>query len=202
LIGSIYGRLLGLAYALRYPANLRSLTTVGGLASVPLARVEMERLRRAIPLEVQERLDQHERAGTTADPEYQAAAMVFYRRYLCRLDPWPVELSRSFELTATHPVYPYMNGPSEFTITGTIRDLDLSGELGRITAPTLVLGGRYDEVTPRIASQIRDRVAGARGITFTESAHLPFWEEPALFLDVVDRFLKGVDADRRSNRAR
>jgi proline-specific peptidase len=193
LVGSSYGGLLAIAVALAHPATLRSLTTVGGLASVPFASAEMDRLRGGLPAEVRAVLDRCEADGTTSRPEYAAAAMVFYRQFVCRLDPWPAELTRSLELAATHPVYPYMNGPSEFTITGTIRDIDLSGDLPRIRAPTLVLGGRYDEVTPRVAAQIRDGIPGARGLTFLESSHMPFWEERDRFTEVVGDFLSGVD---------
>jgi proline-specific peptidase len=193
LVGSSYGGLLGLAVALAHPEGLRSLTTVGGLASVPLVQQEMDRLRAELPRDVRETLDRCEANGDTASAEYQAAAMVFYRRHVCRLETWPPELLRTFESMAERPVYRLMNGPSEFAITGTIRNVDISGELSRIRIPTLVLGGRYDEVTPRVAEQIRAGIPGARSLTFAESSHLPFWEERALFGDVVANFLRSVD---------
>ena len=195
LIGSSYGGLLALAVALAYPESLASLVTVGGLASVPLASAEMVRLRAALPPGVQETLDRCEASGNTGSREYADAAMVFYRRHLCRMSPWPPELSRSLELTNTHPVYRLMNGPSEFTITGTIRDIDLSSQLYRIRLPTLVLGGRFDEVTPRVAAQIRDGIPGARSVTFAKSSHVPFWEERKRFMKTVAAFLGSVDRE-------
>ena len=197
LLGSSYGGLLAIAVALAHPGSLRSLVTVGGLASVPLASAEMQVLRHALPPDVQEVLDRCEADGTTSSAEYQAAAREFYRRHLCRLNPWPPELDRSLELALSHPVYPLMNGPSEFTITGTIRDVDLSRELHRIRVPTLVLGGRFDEVAPKVAEQIRTGVPGAHGVTFSESAHVPFWEERDRFMAVVARFLDMVDRSPR-----
>ena len=195
LVGSSYGGLLALAVALAKPEQLRSLTTVGGLASVPLASEEMARLRAQLPGEVRSTLDRCEASGATAGPEYAAAAMVFYRKHLCRLWPFPPELARSLEFCASRPVYPLMNGPSEFTITGTIRNIDLSPQLHRIHMPTLVLGGRYDEVTPRVAEQIRRGIAGARGFTFEESSHVPFWEERERFTAVLSDFLRTVDRE-------
>lgn len=194
LLGSSYGGLLALAFARAHPQALRSLTTVGGLASAPLAREEVTRLVRELPEEVRATIERCEAGGDTAGPEYAAAAMAFYRRHLCRLPSWPRELQRSLELAAERPVYRYMNGPNEFTITGTIRDLDLSEGLGSIHAPTLVLGGRYDEVTPRVAQQIADGIPGARAVTFENSSHTPFWEERGHFMDVVADFLRSVDA--------
>ena len=193
LVGSSYGGLLAIAVALAHPATLRSLTTVGGLASVPFASAEMDRLRGGLPAEVRAVLDRCEADGTTSRPEYAAAAMVFYRQFVCRLDPWPAELTRSLELAATHPVYPYMNGPSEFTITGTIKDIDLTPQLARIRVPTLVLGGRFDEVTPRVAEQIYRGIPGAQHHTFERSAHVPFWEERAAFGRILGAFLRDVD---------
>jgi hypothetical protein len=32
---------------------------------------------------------EHEAAGFTGCPEYQAAILGFYRKHVCRLDPWP-----------------------------------------------------------------------------------------------------------------
>lgn len=189
LIGSSYGGLLAIAVALRRPGTLRSLTTVGGLASVPLTVSEMNRLRGNLPEATRRVLDRCEAAGTTESAEYQEACMTFYRRHLCRLDPWPPEVVRTMELMAQRPVYRYMNGPSEFTITGTIRDVDLSGQLGKIRLPTLVLGGKHDEVTPVVAAQIRDGIPGARGVTFEGSSHMPFWEERGRFGQVVGDFL-------------
>lgn len=196
LLGSSYGGLLALAVALAHPEGLRSLITVGGLASVPLTSAEMQVLRHALPRSVQETLDRCEAEGTTGSPEYQAAAMEFYRRHVCRLASWPPELTRSLELALSHPVYPLMNGPSEFTITGTIKEVDLSPQLPRIHLPSLVLGGRYDEVTPKVADQIRHGIPGAQGVTFVESSHTPFWEERERFMAVVARFLDTVDRGR------
>ncbi|MGG7381585.1 hypothetical protein ACQ7B2_23535, partial [Escherichia coli] len=47
------------------------------------------RLREGLPQEVEETLRHHEEAGTTDNPAYEEAAMVFSKRHVCRLDPWP-----------------------------------------------------------------------------------------------------------------
>jgi proline iminopeptidase len=193
LLGSSYGGLLALAYTLAHPEALRSLTTVGGLASVPFTSAEMARLRAELPASVRATLDRCEASGATGSAEYKAAAMEFYRRHVLRLSPWPPEVERTFELIERRPVYALMNGPSEFTITGTIRDIDLSSQLPRIRTPTLVLGGRYDEVSPAVAQQIASAIPGARSVTFSESSHLPFWEERERFMAVLSSFLRSVD---------
>jgi proline iminopeptidase len=95
-------------------------------------------------------------------------------------------------------VYGEMNGPNEFTISGTIRDIDLTEQLSTIHVPTLVLGGRYDEVTPRVAEQIHRSIAGSRRVEFEKSSHLPFWEERSEFHRVVAEFLRSVEPSREA----
>jgi hypothetical protein len=37
-----------------------------------------------------------EAASTTESPEYEEAMMLYYRRHVCRLDPWPACLQPAF----------------------------------------------------------------------------------------------------------
>ena len=148
----------------------------------------------ATAAEVQEALTRHEAAGTTDDPAYQEAMQVFYRRHVCRLDPWPDDVVRSFALMEEDPtVYGTMNGPSEFHVIGTIRDWDITARLGEIAVPTLLVSGRHDEATPRIVEEMRDRIPGAEWVLFEDSSHMPHVEEPEAFLDAVGGFLTRVD---------
>jgi len=191
LIGSSYGGLLAIAYTLAHPRGVRSLTTTGGLASVPLASREMLRLKRALPKRARAVLQRYERRREFEHPAYQAATLEFYRRHLIRLDPMPNDVAYTLD-HLSKPVYYTMNGPNEFTITGTIRSIDLTGELRRIRAPTLVTGGRYDEVTPRVAESLHRHIPGSEHVTFERSSHMPMWEERARYIDAVASFLDRV----------
>lgn len=194
VLGSSYGGMLALAYAIAHPEGVRSLVIASGLASVPLAQSEMERLCRELPPPFPAFLEKHAARGEFRHPEYLAAAELFYRRHVCRLDPWPPELVRTLELMEGGPKYRYMNGPNEFTITGTTRDFDLTARLGEIRVPTLVTVGKYDEVTPKVARAIRDGVAGAELSEFSESSHTAFWEERDRYMERVGAFLRSVPA--------
>jgi proline iminopeptidase len=202
LLGSSYGGLLGLAYAIKYQQHLRSLITVGGLPDVPFASAEMNRLIDELPAEDARAIREHAARGELTHPDYVRATHRFYHTYLCRLPEWPPELDRTLQLGDERPVYRYMNGPNEFTITGTIRDINLVADLPRIRVPTLVLGGRYDEVTPKVAQQIHDAIPGSRRVTFEKSSHTPFWEERETFMAVVAAFLQDVDRTTTPSGAR
>jgi proline iminopeptidase len=193
LIGSSYGGLLALSYAIKYQRHLRSLTTVGGLADVPFTSAEMNRLIDELPPEDSKAIRLHASRGELTHPDYVRATNRFYHTYLCRLPEWPAELVLSLKLGDERPVYRYMNGPNEFTITGTIRDVNITADLPKIRVPTLVAGGRYDEVTPAVAEQIHAGIPGSRRVTFEHSSHIPFWEERDAFMTTVAAFLESVD---------
>ncbi|MDG6954933.1 MAG: proline iminopeptidase-family hydrolase, partial [Nitrososphaerota archaeon] len=188
LIGSSWGGMLAIAYALKYQRNMSTLTTVGGLHSVPLTVREMQRMKEKLPIAVQTTMAKYESLGEYENQEYADAVMVYYKRHLCRLDPWPDEVSYSLE-HVSKPVYGTMNGPNEFTITGNIRYWDVTSRLRTIRVPTLVLGGRYDEVSPIVAREIHKHVKGSELTIFPKSSHLPFWEERSAFMKRVLRFL-------------
>jgi proline iminopeptidase len=191
VVGSSWGGMLGIAYALKYQRRMKSLVTVGGLHSVPMASREMEKMKGSLPPDVRRILDEHESRGEYDDPEYMKAVDVFYRRHLCRLEKFPEELNYTLQ-HISRPVYGTMNGPNEFTIVGNIRYWDVTDELHRIRVPTLIVHGRYDEISQRFVMEIHRRVKGSRLVVFNCSSHLPFWEEREKFMAVVREFLASV----------
>src|SRR5207237_6555316 len=188
--GHAWGGMLGMLDAIGRPEGLASLIVESSPASVPEWMVEVGRLRNELPPRVQSTLVQHEAAGTTDSPEYEEAMMVFYRRHVCRTDPWPDFVNRTFEgLLANPEVYYTMNGPSEFHVIGVIKDFDISGDLGKIRVPTLLFSGRYDEVTPATMQRVHEGIQGSELVVFEESSHMSQAEEPAAVLDLVRGFL-------------
>jgi proline iminopeptidase len=135
-----------------------------------------------------------ERKEAFDDPAYARAAMAFYRRHICRLRTWPRELTRSLR-DVSLPVYRTMWGPSEFAVQGSLRYWDVTDRLPTIRVPTLITGGKYDEITPRIARTLHRAIRGSELAIFPNSSHLPMWEERERYMQVVGRFLRR-QADR------
>ena len=155
--------MLAMDHALDRPAGLRGIVVADSPASMTLWVSEANRLRANLPRDVQETLTRHEEAGTTDDPEYEAAVAVFYARHVCRVVPIPDCVERSFAQIAANPaVYHAMNGPSEFHVIGSLKVWDITDRLHEITTPTLLVSGRHDEATPLIVGEIHEHIPGAR----------------------------------------
>jgi proline-specific peptidase len=196
ILGQSWGGMLAMEYALTQPAGLASLTLADSPASASQWITELSRLRTELPPDVQATLLKHEAAGTPDHPAYQEAMMVFYRRHLCRLDPWPDCLNRTFAKIMHSPeVYGTMWGPSEFHVTGTLKDWQILDRLGEINVPTLVVGGRYDEATPTITETVHRGISGSEWVIFENSSHMPHLEETQQYLQRLTAFLKRVEAD-------
>ena len=72
-----------------------------------------------------------------------------------------------------------------------LRDADLRASLGGIAAPTLVMAGAFDPVTPPAdAAALCAGIAGARGVELA-AAHFSNIERAASFNDAVVEFLHG-----------
>ena len=193
LFGSSWGGMLAMQYLLDYrPESVASLLMAGSPASMPRWVQGCQELLAELPADVREVIDRHEAQGFTACPEYAAACLVFYKRHLCRLQPWPSGLERDFG-EMSHVIYETMNGPSEFTVTGRIRDWDIFDRLGEIKVPALVMGGRYDEIRADHLADIHKLIAGSELVIFDKSGHLPFHDERALFMQTVNGFLQRVE---------
>jgi len=198
VLGQSWGGMLAQEHAITQPVGLRSIVLSNTAASFSDFGREATKLRADLPPEVEATLGRHEGAGTTDDPEYQAACQVFYSRHVCRLDPWPEEVERSFTAMAEDPtVYGITNGPSEFYVVGTFKDWSVIDRLSEIRVPTLVISGSHDEATPALQETLLNGIGGAEQVMLEESSHMPFWEERDLYMSAVGEFLARHDRAAR-----
>lgn len=197
ILGQSWGGMLAMEYALTKPKGLASLILADAPASIPQWISEIGRLRSQLPEEVQQTLRKHEEEGTTSDPSYQEAAFVFYRSHLCRLNPFPQGLQRTYDKLMQDPeVYYTLWGPSEFHVTGTLKNWNIVNRLEEIHVPTLLLSGRYDEATPEVVETVHRGIKGSEWIIFENSSHMPHLEESERYIQVLADFLSRVEAQK------
>jgi L-proline amide hydrolase len=191
VVGQSWGGMLALLHALARPPGLLSVVAADAPASMPGFVAGCNELLDAMEPDVRDTIRAGERSGETATPEFQAAVMQFYRRHVCRLETWPDEVMRSFAALEADPtVYGTMNGPTEFTVVGTIRDFDITDRLAEIEVPVLLVSGEHDEVRPQLVAAMHEGLRHGERVLFEHSSHMPHIEEPARFLEVVEGFLE------------
>ena len=196
ILGHSWGSTLVVEYLLTHQVTgVESLILAGPALSMPRWIEDTTRLVESLPPQVQATLKRHERDGTTESEEYQQATQEFNRRHFCRLDPLPPELAKSLEEFGAD-VYHTMYGPSEFHVTGPLKNFDRTDRLSEIEIPTLLTAGRYDEATPETTAWYQSLIPGSQLEIFENSSHMTMLEEPEAYVETVRKFLNEVDEIR------
>ncbi|KAK3372275.1 Alpha/Beta hydrolase protein [Podospora didyma] len=196
LLGHSWGGMLAAQYALTQPQGLRKLVLCDAPSDMGAWVQVAEDLRTQLPEEISSVLDACESSGRTESPEYHGAMMEFYRRHLCRVEPFPPELMAAFAAIAEdNTVYSTMNGPSDFNVTGSLRTWSIVADLHKITEATvpggiLLINGHFDEAQDAcILPYFTLPPARVKWVQFALSSHMPQLEETEKFVRVVGAFL-------------
>ena len=192
ILGSSWGGTIAAEYAMRCPPGLRSIILASPVINTHRWIADCTAYRRQLPKDLQAVLDKHEADGTVLSEAYQDAVMVFYKRHLCRADPWPWEVERAFELF-NYDLYMAMWGPAEFTANGILKDYDGDRRLQRIEVPTLYTCGEHDEATPAACRDFAAMTPNARLEVADGCSHMAHLEQPKAYLEVLERFLSELD---------
>ncbi|MCI2429844.1 proline iminopeptidase-family hydrolase [Candidatus Acetothermia bacterium] len=197
LLGQSWGGWLAIEYMLSHPQGVVSLILASTSAGLPQFVAETTRLKAELPLETYQTLQRYEAMSDYHHPDYEAAVLEFYKRHVCRLDPWPDPLLRTVANLNGNAVYETMNGPNEFVVIGNLKDWDRTDRLGEISVPTLITVGRHDELTPTCAETLHRGIPNSRMVIFEESAHLAHLEESDRYRQVVADFMAEIETPRQ-----
>ena len=189
ILGQSWGAMVAVEYMLtRAPKGVISLVLSAPSLSAPRWHEDC----RSLILEMSEKdcriIMDSEASGNFNSSAYRRATFAFYRKHLCRLKPWPVCVMRTL-MSLRKDIYNYMWGPSEFTITGTLKDYDRSDELENIDKPALFTCGRYDEATPESTEYFHMMTPRSEFVVFEDASHMHHVEKTRLYLNTVRSFL-------------
>jgi proline iminopeptidase len=179
LCGDSYGGLLVIAYATAHPEHVHQLIISDGLAS-------WGSIVHLFPQVFPDKLEANAAAAkaSTATPDQQEQqglrdhfGMIFYDR-----------AKLAHYMANAHDLgYSPKTGEAVGKAT---EKLDYADALKKFNFPTLVITGRYDmNVAPLTAWQMYKAIPGAKFAVFEQSGHLPSYEEPEKYLQVLTAFL-------------
>jgi proline iminopeptidase len=183
-IGTSYGGMVAMAHAARHPdavSHLLLIVTAAHGGFIPRAQQILEERGTAMQRRVSEMLWE---GGFRSADELRRYYDVMGPLYARRHDPAAAEVGRRRATYAPEPLN------RAFGLTGFLRRFDLRDELGRITAPTLILAGRHDWICPpEFSEEIHRLIPNSDLRIFEESSHSIRVDEPQAMLDAIMGFV-------------
>ena len=192
LYGHSWGSILAVDYLTGVggsrPSGVKGVILAGAALSIPRWVADSRQLIATLPPDASAAILEGERTGQTDSEAYQAATQVFYHRFVCCADPWPEALERAFGGMGEQ-VYGSMNGPSEFTITGPLKDVDVTGRLPGLRLPMLFICGEYDEATPASTRYYAGLAPNAEVVVIEGAAHVANFDQPEAYVETLRGWL-------------
>src|SRR5262245_25842875 len=182
LLGSSWGGMLAMEYALAHQGHLKGLVISNMMASIPdYNRYAAEVLAKQMDPAVVKEVKDLEAKGQYDAPRYMELLIPnFYAKHILHrpYDQWPDAVLRSLG-KLNKDIYVTMQGPSEFGASGRLEKWDRKADLPKITVPTLVIGGRHDTMDPDHMKWIAGQVKDGRFLYCPEGGHLAMWDDQA-----------------------
>jgi proline iminopeptidase len=192
LVGHSWGTILALEYYRAHPDHVASLTLSSPALDLPQWGRNTARLVTTLSPGAQHAIAEADSTHDYKSSGYQAAIDEFYGRYVWR-HPIPVDLD-SLERTANATIYNYMNGPSEFTITGTLKNYNATSFLPKIRVPVLYTVGEFDEADTATVRHFARLTPGSEMVVLPLAAHVTPWDAAYAHVKALRAFLQHVDS--------
>lgn len=196
ILGNSWGGMLGMQYALKYQDNMKGLIVSNMMASFPAYGEYNGKLRSQMRPSLVDSLKAFEDKGDYSNPDYvNLVTEEYYRKHICRMNPFPDGLQRSFEHVNGH-IYALMQGPSEFVPGGNLAKWDIMAQLNTIKTPTLMIGAKYDTMDPAAMEAMSKLVQKGRYHYCPEGSHLSMWDDQRHYYPGIIEFIKDVDGGK------
>jgi len=192
ILGHSFGTLILADYMKTKPKGVRSVVFASPVLDVPGYMQDVAVLLKQFPDSIQRTITDAEKNGTTNSAAYQSAMMAFYHEHIARKQPWSADIDSTMSQLNPGP-YIYMQGPSEFTITGTLKSYNQTGVLKDIGVPTLFLSGEYDEVVPSRVESFQKMTPDSKVEIVPNAAHFSMQDQPDVVVKILRDWFRKVE---------
>ncbi len=196
VVGHSYGTVVAQAYAVKYPDSIDKMILINGFHSGLMWQANCDSYNHYAKTHFPEKwrlVDSLRLEGyVSSDPVFSDLYGSFPVKYIYYHDtklrqPMPNRKVRSW---SSDVYYTIVGRDADFHVTGSMGDWDVRRQLKNITAPALIVAGRYDGVsTPEWVVQYKKYMPQARFVMFEQSGHNPYLEEPEKFFELFEQFL-------------
>jgi len=185
ILGHSFGGCIMLQWAKDFPESVNLMSSglifSSSVSSVPRYIEYTNQIISRLPINIQNIL------SNPKNPSFNDIANKYYNDiYVLQIRPRPPAIK---DTKQNHELYVYLQGPSEFIISGTLQNLDLRNVLPSIKVRTLTIGGKFDSVDPELLKE--DAIMMLNGeLHLTNGSHNCFWDDSENYFNALLKFLK------------
>jgi len=192
LYGISWGGMLAIDYALKYQQHLRGLVISNMTASSESYIKRVNEIKDWLPSDKRAELALYEANQDYDNPGYQRLMIEdLYSLMICRLKPWPEPLTRTFRVL-NEKIYNFMQGKSEFEMTGNLKDWDRWDRLHEIKVRALTIGATYDSMDPAEMEKMATLMPNAESLICPNGSHGALWDDQQAYFEGLIAFLKSL----------
>jgi proline iminopeptidase len=196
ILGQSWGTCLTTDYLLtKGQEGVSSVVLAGPVMSAQRYLVDVRPMISEVSAEHQAAIAEAERAGVYDSPEYLAATEAFYALHITRsLTPETREIWDRTVAGAGLDTYVAMNGPSEFSFSGSLQSYEREADLPHLQVPVLYLSGEFDTCTPAAARHFASLTPNGEATVVPGAGHVTMLDAPGQTNDAVRAFITRFDA--------
>ena len=195
ILGHSCGSTLLIEYLIaKKPKGVKSVIFSSPHISSPDWMADAKILLAHLPVSIRDTIVKYEALKNYTAPVYLAATDSFYTRHLSRKS-WPFLPNAECDNVPgfNGQVYNYMWGPTEFNISGILKDFDRTPDLDKITEPILFMTGEYDEARPETMYKFEKLARNASVEIINDAAHMTMIDQPEKVKEAISSFLRKVE---------
>jgi proline iminopeptidase len=182
VIGGSYGGMVALTYAVRYPENISHLIVIATAAHSGFLERAKEILASKGTEEQKASAQRLWDGNFENEEQLRQYFQVLGPMYSLKHDPTMSGVAWRRNILSVDAI--------NVAFGGFLRNYNILDQLHKITAPTLVIAGRYDWIcAPEFSEEIAQAIPHADLRIFENSSHLIRADEPEALLDAIAGFL-------------
>lgn len=183
LAGHSFGGFLAMAYAAIFPEQVSHLILIDSMPSKYSS--DYSKFETEYPKEFEEMEQKRVEGELKGDRKAMRESLVAYMKMLF----YSPQKRDTFIAASTSLTY---NADVNSKVNVSAEIYDLTPDLKNLAMPVLIIHGRHDaNIALESSENIQKTIPKSKLVIFEESGHLPFYEEPQKFVQVIQSFLNG-----------
>lgn len=195
LLGHSWGGILCIEYALKHQNALKGLIISNMMSDcAAYQRYADEVLAPQMDPQVVARIRELEAAGDYESEEYMNLLIPHHYEHHVLRKPaaeWPEAVNTAFS-GINQGLYVYMQGPSEFGMSGVLTEWNRFQDLRKIQVPTLVVGAEHDTMDPAHMRAMAEQLPLGSYLHCPNGSHMAMWDDPDVYHHGILRFMASV----------